>query len=191
MDSNKEEIRIATSPDRHTFQRNKYIGRMAEDGRTIDNDDHVRKMIEFFDNYKKMDEENLAKPEWRKNNLEWDLRTTPWILDKVVEKSYAQNLYAALCNMRWQRIDVVPILKDEYWSCSWRYAGGIVADMRCEGDYIDWYCSGIAGGDEPDVYNEALDLKRRGYVSEGTVTDEIKEDLKRLGWQPEEWPNDR
>ena len=62
------------------------------------------------------------------------------------------------------------VLKESTWSCSWRYAGGIIADMRQEGDYIDWYCSGIR-----DSYTG-------GYVSESVVTDEIREDLKRLGW---------
>jgi hypothetical protein len=29
-----------------------------------------------------------------------------------------------------------------------------------------------------------------GYVPEGKVTDEIREDLKKLGWVPIEWPDD-
>ena len=84
---------------------------------------------------------------------------------------YAQNLYAALCNMQWQRTEVWPLLKGELWGLTWRSAGGSVADIRDEGDYLTWYCSGI--GDKPD-----------GYVGEGTVTDEIAADLKSLGWIP-------
>jgi hypothetical protein len=42
--------------------------------------------------------------------------------------------------------------------------------MRQEGDYIDWYCSGIR-----DNYDG-------GYVSECVVTDEIRNDLLQLGW---------
>ena len=63
--------------------------------------------------------------------------------------------------------------------------------MQERGDYIDWYCSGIGGGDEPDVYDAGPDLKRKGYVPEGTVTEEIAQDLKQLGWIPVEYDNDK
>lgn len=106
------------------------------------------------------------------DNLEFVLRTTPWILDKVrSNNTYAQNLYAALCNNSFQKLDVVLILKNKTWSCSWRSAGGIIADMKQEGDYIDWYCSGI--GSEDSTY---------GDVREGIVTSEINKDLNTLGW---------
>ena len=117
-------------------------------------------------------------PEWQQNNLEYDLRSTDWILDKVrTSDTYAQNLYAAMCNNDFQKRDVMPILKDETCSYSWRYAGGIIADMRQEGDYIDWYCSGIGEG----LGNGDVDRKK-GYVSESTVTEEIEQDLLKLGW---------
>lgn len=114
------------------------------------------------------------------------IEATPWILEKIREsKSYAQNLYAAMCNMRWQRTDVLPILKDEYWSVTWRSAGGIVAQIRGgDEDYMDWYCSGISGG---FTYDDTLP---EGYVGEGIVTDEIKYDLALLGWHPSPWPED-
>jgi hypothetical protein len=113
------------------------------------------------------------------HNLEHDMKDTKWFVDKVrATETYAQNLYAALCNNAFQKVEVVPILKDEVWSCSWRYAGGIVADIRCEGDYLDWYCSGIGpqGNGNGDIDGT------KGYVGEGTVTDEIRDDLKQLGW---------
>ena len=134
--------------------------------------------MELFKSMRQQDQERMADPEWQKNNLEYDLRSTEWICDKVKStKTYAQNLYAALCNQDWQRNEVWPLLKGETYSCSWRYAGGIVADMRESGDYIEWYCSGIQG--EPD--ESWVDL---GHVPEGTVTDQIREDLFRLGWLP-------
>jgi hypothetical protein len=82
-----------------------------------------------------------------------------------------------MCNRDWQKREVLPILKDETWSCTWRYAGGIIADMREQGDYIDWYCSGIGDG----LGNGDSD-GTKGFVSEGTVTDEVADDLYTLGW---------
>jgi hypothetical protein len=134
--------------------------------------------IQFWKTVKQQDEENMENPDWQKDNMEYDLRSTEWICTKARSSdSYAQNLYAALCNQDWQRNEVWPLLKGETYSCSWRYAGGIVADMRESGDYIEWYCSGIQG--EPD--ESWVDL---GHVPEGTVTDQIREDLFRLGWLP-------
>jgi hypothetical protein len=132
-----------------------------------------------------------ANPEWRENNLEWDLRTTAWVLDKCRSETYAQNLYAALCNMRWQKRDVLPILKDEYWTCTWRSAGGIVADLRGEGDYIDWYCSGIHNVDyDQGGALEDAEYQSKKFVPEGTVTGEIENDMYILGWMPSRYPED-
>ena len=50
---------------------------------------------------------------------------------------------------------------DWIYSCSWRYAGGMIAEIRDVGeDYLDFYCSG----------NESI------------VDDEIREDLEKIGW---------
>ena len=112
------------------------------------------------------------------NDLEEDLAGSPMILTKVKDDRYAQNLYAALCNTDWQKTDVMPILKDELWSCSWRSAGGIVSRLQRKGDYLNWYCSGIWGGDWGEGPVDPTS------VAEGVVTDEIKEDLRQLGWHP-------
>ena len=117
------------------------------------------------------------------HNLEEDIRACAWMLKKVQDReTYAQNLYAAMCNNVFQRNEVWPRLKDEYWSCSWRSAGGIVAELRGQGDYIDWYCSGIMGAGEADSF--------QGYVSESTITDEIRQDLFAIGWTVEPYPKD-
>ena len=166
------------SPDRFTFQKTKSLERYAEEGRTPENDDHVKNMLEFYESFKVRAEEQEIDPKWQENNLEYDLRTCDWILEKVrTEDRYAQNLYAAICNNDFQKRELWPILAEQTWSASWRYTGGIIADMREEGDYIDWYCSGIGDG----LGNGDKDGSR-GYVPEGFVTDEIRDDLFKLGW---------
>jgi hypothetical protein len=174
--------KIACSPKRGTFQKEKYLERQAEAGKTPDNDPDVSAMVVYFESAIADTNQRELDPEWKKNNLEYDLRSTDWILEKVkADETYSQNLYAALCNNEFQKLDVIPILKDEKWSCSWRYAGGIIADMREEGDYIDWYCSGIRNdGDDGESIDTGY-IKRK-YVSESVVTDEIRDDLKKLGW---------
>jgi hypothetical protein len=173
--------KVSKSPERHTFQANGYIKRCEEEGKEPRED-----YLDLYKSAREQDEENMVNPEWQQNNLEYDLRSTQWILDKARgSDGYAQNLYAAMCNMQFQKLDVVPILKEELWSCTWRSAGGIVADMREEGDYINWYCSGMGEGlGNGDISGV------KGYVPEGVVTDEIKEDLKQLGWIPVEWKDE-
>jgi hypothetical protein len=124
-----------------------------------------------------------------------DLYRSEEILNKIrTDKRYAQNLYAAFCNMRWQKLEVLPILKDDLWSCTWRSAGGIVAELRGGNeDYMDWYCSGMGGfAALDDETNEEAKEKfdRKGYAPEGTVTEEIQNDLNKLGWVPVPWPKD-
>ena len=121
------------------------------------------------------------------HDMEQDMANSAMILAKVQRDSYAQNLYAALCNMQWQKSEVWPVLKNDLWSCTWRSAGGIVAELRGEGDYLDWYCSGMGGGIGYYTEEDIRHMERYGYVSESTVTDEIREDLASLGWHPVPW----
>ena len=110
-------------------------------------------------------------------NLENDIMAATWFCDKVrLSESYAQNLYAAMCNNEFQRKDVWPILTDERWSCSWRYAGGLVARIVGKGDYMDYYCSGIGAF-------KSTDAAYVGHVNESHVTEEIEQDLDQLGWR--------
>jgi hypothetical protein len=170
--------KISRSHERHTFQKQGYAKRMEEKGETPS-----ESYLDYFQKILENEEHKFDDPKNRENNLEYDLLTTEWILEKVRSKDYyAQNLYAALCNTSWRSKNIWPTLKEQNWGCSWRYAGGIIADMRQEGDYINWYCSGISGGDEPDVYENGHDLQRKSYVREGFVTKEIEEDLDKLGW---------
>ena len=114
-------------------------------------------------------------------NMFEDMMASAWFITKVrTSETYAQNLYAAMCNNDFQKMEPWALLKDESWGCSWRRAGGVVADIRNEGDYLNWYCSGIM--------NEGSYIE--GYVQEGVVTEEIAEDLRKLGWQVLDEQND-
>lgn len=114
-------------------------------------------------------------------DLESELMSCDWIKEKVKDDVYAQNLYAALCNNQFVKNDVLPILKEEVWSCSWRYAGGLVSDLTGQGDYLSYYCSGITdiiADDLPEPYRKKISK----YKPEGHVSEEIKQDLFKLGW---------
>ena len=76
----------------------------------------------------------------------------------------ATELYRAMSNMRWKHVTT-----GTEWSCSWRYAGGVVAQLRSVGEgYMDFYCSG----------------------GEGSVSDEVKDMMASLGWEPFPWPDE-
>lgn len=106
-------------------------------------------------------------------DLEKELRSSELIKQKVQDYKYAQKLYAALCNIQWAKIgSAMVLIDDDVWTCSWRCAGEIVAELRNSGeDYLDFYCSGIGRG-----------------VAEGIVDPEIENDLKDLGWVWRLWP---
>ena len=168
------------SPESGTFHSQCRIEDAVVEGRNPDTDEDVQRALELERMINEHQAQREADEKWKENNLEYDLRSTEWVCDKAkTSDTYAQNIYAALCNQDWQKNEVWPLLKGEHWGCSWRYAGGIVADMLEEGDYINWYCSGIGDG----LGNGDADGVK-GYVPEGCVTDEIREDFFKLGWIP-------
>ena len=138
---------------------------------------------DFFDDFRanvaRLEAERRQSEEFKVNNMEYDMSQADWFVSKVRgSDDYAQNLYAALCNNSFQKQDVWLVLKDAYWSCSWRYAGGVVSDFGGKGgDYMEWYCSGIGPKEDTE------------FVGEGTVTDEIAADLALLGWRVIEDPD--
>ena len=83
---------------------------------------------------------------------------------KADPKEFATELYGALCNVVWKHRD-----SGSEFSCSWRYAGGIVSTMsHSVDDYMIYYDSG----------------------NEGVVTDDVRTELDKLGWEPMEDTND-
>lgn len=80
------------------------------------------------------------------------------------DRNYCQALYAALCNNIWSKHGYKLMV-------SWRYAAGLIAELEDRnGDYMDWYCSGIGGS---------------LGVPEGNIMQEILEDMMEMGWFPE------
>jgi len=165
---------------------NRYEKKLVDDPE----DKAAMDMINFFKTDIQRRTELEESSEWRTDNMEYDLRTNEMIANKCSDRVYAQHLYAALCNNDFIKNDVWPILTDKRWSCSWRHAGGIIANIREEGDYIDWYCSGIKDMTDLDddqfrelTKEQQLEhLEKHAFVSESTVTDEIRQDLLTLGW---------
>ena len=78
------------------------------------------------------------------------------LFERVLEDDFANKLYGSLCNIIWYNRTT-----EDIYSCSWRYAGELVGDIRCRGEnYMDYYCNGKEGIIDPEVLKE---LKNLGY----------------------------
>ena len=88
-------------------------------------------------------------------SLERDLASSLRIMGLCRSDAFATLLYAALCNTTWRHAAT-----DMDWHCSWRSAGGVLAHIRGEGDYLDWYCNG----------------------GEGIVDERVLAEIEQLGW---------
>jgi hypothetical protein len=130
-----------------------------------------------------------------KYDLVEDIYRDNEVLNKIrTRDDYAQNLYAAWCNMQWCKKELWPTLRQDpdkdLWTASWRGSGGIIAQFRKQGDYMDWYCSGMGGVATYDLEEGDAYMAKMKYVPEGTITDEIATDLDRLGWFPVPYEDD-
>jgi len=76
------------------------------------------------------------------------------------EQGICFDMWSALANMNWKHQN------GDTASYSYRAAGDLIAAIRGDGDYMDWYCSG------PD----------------STVSAEIEKALAAEGWQPSSPP---
>lgn len=87
---------------------------------------------------------------------------------------YAQNLYAGLCNNVFQKSSGYGV----DWHRSWRFIASTIATLRNQGDYLDFYCTGISELPEDDLMQKS----HKCYVRESVLTEEILSDLQSLGW---------
>lgn len=95
-------------------------------------------------------------------SLELELYQAKHIVKRCKDdpKGFGQELYRALCNITWKHVET-----GQTYSCSWRYAGGLVSTMAYGvDDHMIYYSSG----------------------NEGTVTDDVLTELDKLGWLPTE-----
>jgi len=86
-------------------------------------------------------------------DFEADLKAA--IGDKILDDEIAKEVWCALANVDWYH----PEEKQDY-SCSWRYAGGLIAEFRGSGCYLDWYCCG----------------------QDGVVSEFVRRSMRKLGW---------
>ena len=112
-------------------------------------------------------------------NLELDMNNDAIVIAYLSNQEVAVEFYSALCDMRWKKISTISedeqIIKklkgiDDIWSCTWRYSGQIIADIRDKHygtgeDYLDFYC----------------------YGNEGIVSNRVKECFERMGWKTHPW----
>ncbi len=110
-------------------------------------------------------------------NLQTEMGKDSIVIAAIKDRGRAEEFYQALCNVTWIAKDELPEdeeiinrlkgIAPQEWSCSWRYAGGIIAHIRDDNygfqeNYMDFYCTG----------------------GEGCVSDFVREIFKRMGWVP-------
>ena len=111
----------------------------------------------------------MNEPEVKSDDpsLELDLYQAKHIVRRCQSdpKEFATELYCALCNVTWKHRET-----ENTFSCSWRYAGGIVSTMsHSVDDHMIYYGAG----------------------NEGTVTEDVLTELDKLGWEPTEEENEQ
>jgi hypothetical protein len=104
------------------------------------------------------------------------MRESEEICRLLSDREIAVEFYQALCNVDWEKVfvgteedrvfDKLRGADYRIWHCSWRYAGGLIADIRnwkynLNEDYMDFYCSG----------------------NESEITDRVRHCFERIGWK--------
>jgi hypothetical protein len=114
---------------------------------------------------------------FKKSDLVKDIYQADWLVDKIRQDYiYSQNVYAAMCNNKFLKLDVIDVLAEYYWTSSWRRNGYIISEIANRNEsYLDYYCSSYVNNDETIDDDKHL-------VGEGYVTDEVRQDFLKLGW---------
>lgn len=88
--------------------------------------------------------------------IDFELILIKYFKDRMIEDhELCKNIWSALANVTWYN----PEAHIEV-SYSFRAAGGLIAEIIGQGDYMEWYCSGP-------------------YA---TISDEIRRVMKKEGW---------
>jgi hypothetical protein len=53
--------------------------------------------MDMFKTWREQDQANIVDPKWQKDNMEYDLRSTQWIIDKVKMMKYMHNTCMPQC----------------------------------------------------------------------------------------------
>lgn len=91
-----------------------------------------------------------------------ELAASAEFMELLKDDDFACKFYCSLENQDWLK-------GDKIGSHSFRGAGALIAELRHEGDYLDWYCSWI-----DDRYTMA------------TIYPEVEQILNKLGWYAKE-----
>ena len=111
----------------------------------------------------------MAKRKKTNRQLDQSLFTSTEIVSLSKDSGWAQHLYATLCNNTFVHKNTA-----KEWSCTWRFAAGIVAELRNKAnipkptyppnrateDYLYWYCIGDEGTQFPEIVSE---LEKLGW----------------------------
>lgn len=136
----------------------KYSGRERIRTEIWNNDMTLKELIqeleklraEWFANYETSEirnhpariDELMAQIEDHPDHRDFESDLAKAVGDDILDERVAAEVWGALANVDWNNES-----GDKY-SCSWRVAGGLVAEMRNDldkrvrEDYLDWYMSG-------------------------------------------------
>jgi len=96
------------------------------------------------------------------DDLEASLRCDKYIMAAIIDRGFAEELYAALTNIKWFRAGEDTKDEGAAHCMTFRYAAGLIAEMRSAGEnYMDFYCCS----------------------QEGVVSERIQGELNRIGWK--------